>query len=131
MTDYQRHPLIADVPCNGCTACCHHSLIVLMPDHGDLAESYQTQDVISPINGKPAKALLQTPDGACIYIKDHGCAVYDHRPAICKSFDCRRFFLDFPNREERRRAIRNGQVDPKVVQAGAARVSSLKKGEVA
>jgi Fe-S-cluster containining protein len=131
MSDYQRHPLIANVPCNGCVACCHHTLIVLMPEHGDLADLYETQDVLSPLTGLPAKALKQTQDGACIYVRSHGCSIHDHRPAICKSFDCRRYFLDFATREERRRAIRNGMADPAVIRAGAARLASLKKGEVA
>lgn len=131
MSDYRRHPKVSDVPCHGCTACCRHTLIVLIPEEGDLADLYETQDVVNPVTGHPAKALLQTRDGACTYLGDHGCSIYEHRPVICKAFDCRRYFLDFHTREERRRAMRMGMVDPKVIQAGAARLSSLKKGEVA
>lgn len=131
MSEYRRHPPIADVPCHGCTSCCKRTLIVLLPEEGDLEVLYETQTVVNPLTGKDAKALLQTATGDCIYLKDHGCSVYDHRPVICKAFDCRRYFLDFHTREERRRAMRNGTVDPAVIRAGAARQSSLKKGEVA
>jgi Fe-S-cluster containining protein len=131
MSDYHHHPKVSDVPCNGCTACCRHALIVLIPEEGDLAAIYETQDVLSPLTGHPAKALLQTREGACIYLGDGGCTIYDHRPVICKAFDCRRYFLDFHTREERRRAMRTGMADPAVIRAGSTRQGSLKRGEIA
>lgn len=121
------HPKDADVPCNGCTACCRNELIVLMPE--DSAWMYDTRVVINPLDGKPARALLQTAAGACIYLGDGGCTIHDLRPAVCRAFDCRRLFVSFGSRAERRRAVREGQIDGAVLRAGQARVRTLKVGE--
>lgn len=45
----------------------------------------------------------QTPDGYCVHANEETrhCDVYEHRPAVCRRFDCRgdtRIWLDFDNR---------------------------------
>ena len=35
--------------------------------------------------------LWRRPDGACLHLSERGCTVYEQRPAICGSFDCRAF----------------------------------------
>jgi len=35
--------------------------------------------------------LRQRADGACIHLGERGCTVYEQRPAVCRSFDCRAF----------------------------------------
>jgi hypothetical protein len=127
-----KHPRPADakVPCNGCTACCKHVLIVLQPQHGDRPELYDTFDCINPIDGTPAKALKQNPDGSCAHLGDHGCMIHGHAPAICRVFDCRRYFLQFPDRPSRRRAVRVGTADPFILQAGSARLKTLELDDV-
>lgn len=125
----RKRPKDASVPCDGCTACCRRSLIVLMPEEGDAPWRYDTVEAVNPLDGRPCLAIRQTPEQACIYLGPSGCEVYDYRPAICRSFDCRRYFLDFPDRTERRRMIRNKMVDPDVIAAGQARLWSLKRGE--
>jgi Fe-S-cluster containining protein len=29
-------------------------------------------------------------DGACTHREGHFCSVYDNRPAVCRTYDCRR-----------------------------------------
>ncbi len=74
---------MGDVPCNGCTACCHGP-IVLHPSLGDDPTRYATvQDAEWGVK------LAQKPDGSCVYLKDGGCGIHERRPAICRAFDCR------------------------------------------
>jgi Fe-S-cluster containining protein len=35
--------------------------------------------------------LRRRADGACIYLGERGCTVYEQRPSVCRSFDCRAF----------------------------------------
>ena len=30
-------------------------------------------------------------NGACVHLGEWGCTVYEQRPAVCRSFDCRAF----------------------------------------
>jgi len=30
-------------------------------------------------------------DGACVHLGEQGCTVYEQRPAVCRTFDCRVF----------------------------------------
>lgn len=57
------------VPCNGCTACCEHDLIVLHPECGDVVHNYRTIEAIHPLTGEPVLALAQNADGSCVYLE--------------------------------------------------------------
>jgi Fe-S-cluster containining protein len=35
--------------------------------------------------------LQQRADGGCVHLGDRGCTIHEHRPAVCRSFDCRAF----------------------------------------
>jgi Fe-S-cluster containining protein len=35
--------------------------------------------------------LQRRADGACVHLGEWGCTVYEQRPAVCRSFDCRAF----------------------------------------
>lgn len=77
----------ASVPCNGCTACCRDQIVVLIEDDGDPAQ-WRTV----PLEGAKDESVRQLemkPDGACTYLGEHGCTIYDRRPAMCRTFDCR------------------------------------------
>jgi Fe-S-cluster containining protein len=48
-------------------------------------------------------SIRQRTDGYCVHNDDktHGCGVYQHRPAICRTYDCRtdkRIWIDFEKR---------------------------------
>lgn len=110
----------ASVPCGSCTACCRGELIVLHPEAGDKVETYETVDIIHPLNGKPAKALKMV-DGACVYLGESGCTIHDRAPTICQEFDCRKFVKMIGSRADRRRRARKSEV----VRAGIERMSTL------
>jgi Fe-S-cluster containining protein len=35
--------------------------------------------------------LQRRSDGACVHLGKQGCTVYEQRPAVCRTFDCRVF----------------------------------------
>ena len=76
---------MADVPCNGCTACCHGP-IVLQPAHGDDPSQYETVS-----DSAWGVKLAQKPDGSCHYLVPGGCSIWNRRPAVCRAFDCRTY----------------------------------------
>lgn len=115
----------ATVPCNGCNACCHHALILMLPEHGDRAELYDTQPMLDPRTMTMGLALKQKPDGTCAHLGPKGCEIYDIRPAICRTYDCRRHLLNFGDRHAQRRAVREGMLSKDVYRAGRERLPTL------
>jgi Fe-S-cluster containining protein len=95
----------AQVPCNGCRLCCTGQLVLLFPDRGDDPAAYKTTERQTPYG--PAYFLAQRPDGACVYLGAEGCTIYARRPAVCRAFDCGKWFARH-TRAERRIAIRKG-----------------------
>lgn len=65
--------------CDGCTACCAGPIYRLPED------SPQLPWITLP-DGRDC--LPTHEDGRCIYAGE-GCAVYQHRPVMCRLFDCR------------------------------------------
>lgn len=111
----------ADVPCDGCTACCKHDIIFLHPENGDKPETYETIEVFNPISKRVAPALARAENGWCIYLGPGGCTIHDRAPVICQKFDCRKFVQMLGNRADRRRAA----VGNEVVRAGVERLKTL------
>lgn len=115
-----------EVPCKGCTLCCENNdLIVLRPLQGDDPSLYETQViagndprlpvVMSDIHGPAMVALKQSADGSCIYCaKGQGCTIHDHRPIVCRTFDCANMAMQITGRGL-------GMVNDKVVQKGLER----------
>lgn len=116
----------AEVPCNGCTACCRFGLIFLRPDRGDVVEDYQTRLVVNPATDREELALARKPEGGCVYLDETGCSIHGHAPAVCAEFDCRRFYLSL-NREQRRRYATGGEVHRAVLEAGRQRLRTLEE----
>ena len=80
----------ATVPCNGCTICCHHDRIEVLPwlelpEHLAQLSTEPDPDGCSPDSLK----LKRRENGACIHLGEHGCTVYEHRPTACRVYDCR------------------------------------------
>lgn len=113
----------ANVPCDGCTACCRSDLIVLHPEHGDNPDDYQTQETLHPLYGHKVFALIKNERGHCIYLGEHGCTIHDRAPLICRKFDCRRWFKKLP-RNTRRQLSKNPE-SRAIIEAGRARLNTL------
>ena len=116
------------VPCNGCIECCRNDLLVLHPECGDDPAQYETQEAINPVTGKPCIALAHKPEGGCVYLGETGCTIHDRAPAICREFDCRKFYLklrDETTRPERRRMIKRGLISNQLLKEGQKRLHTL------
>ena len=117
-----------EVPCNGCTECCKSGQgLFLHPDQGDDLASYQVQ-VAADKAGNPVYLLATTESGACVYLGDAGCTIYDRRPLLCRSFDCRKHYLILP-RQDRDNLVRLGLSSRAVFNAGRARLKTLSTAE--
>lgn len=83
----------ADVPCEGCTACCESGYFVhVEPDEAETLRRVPTAvRVAAP--GLPAGNVVIARDtsGRCALFADGACSIYAHRPRACRVFDCRVF----------------------------------------
>jgi hypothetical protein len=80
---------VGNVPCGGCTRCCHGDAVRLLP--GDDQDRYQTAP--HPFLAG-ARMLAHAPNGDCVYLGTDaegvpGCTIHDHRPLQCREMDCR------------------------------------------
>jgi hypothetical protein len=99
----------------------------LHPEQGDDVESYQFR-VAAGRDGRNVFLLATTPEGACVYLGADGCTIYERRPLLCRSFDCRKHYLILP-REDRDNLVRLGLSSRAVFNAGRARVKTLSAAE--
>src|SRR5207247_1440115 len=77
-----------------CTMCCRGEAIFLYPEDGDNPGLYKTRQIWHPLENRPAH-MLEQRNGACIYLGEHGCTIYDKRPSTCRTYDCRRLVVKF------------------------------------
>ena len=72
--------------------CCRNDTIRLYPSKGDDVALYDVEPIFDPVAGEPALMLAHKPNGDCVYLAEVDgagrCSIYDHRPAICRAFDC-------------------------------------------
>lgn len=101
---------------------------MLHPEQGDDVESYQFQIFTDPTTGKSVFALARDEDGACVYLGPSGCTIYERRPLLCRSFDCRKHYLMLP-RLDRDNLVRLGYASRAVFNAGRARLRTLSPAE--
>jgi Fe-S-cluster containining protein len=89
-----RHEADADVPCGDCCACCSTSHFVhIAPDETDTL-AHVPVELLFPAPGMPGGHVLLGYDdrGRCPLLDDGGrCAIYEHRPLTCRTYDCRVF----------------------------------------
>jgi Fe-S-cluster containining protein len=97
--------------------------LVLHPDQGDDVGSYRTQTATAT-TGEAVFVLETTSGGACVYLGERGCTIYERRPLICRSFDCRKHYLILP-RQDRDNLVRLKLSSRAVFNAGRARLSTL------
>jgi hypothetical protein len=83
----------ADVPCNGCKACCYTHKVHVLPAR-ERPEDLRHMNIVPDPNpdtgrGETGHMLAKREDGACSHLGPDGCSIYAHRPAACREFDCR------------------------------------------
>ena len=100
---------------------------MLHPELGDDVGSYEVQ-LLPGATGNPLYLLATTAEGACVYLGDAGCTIYARRPALCRSFDCRKHYLMLP-RQDRDNLVRLKLSSRAVFNAGRARVKTLSDAE--
>ena len=81
-----------------------------------------------PDTGDPVFLLATKENGECIYLGPSGCTIYDRRPLLCRSFDCRKHYLILP-RQDRDNLVRLGLSYRAVFNAGRLRVKTLSPEE--
>jgi Fe-S-cluster containining protein len=74
--------------------------------------------------GNPVFLLATETNGQCVYLGGTGCTIYDRRPLLCRSFDCREHYLMLP-RQDRDNLVKLGLSSRAVFNAGRARLKSL------
>jgi len=86
----------ATLPCGSCVLCCtDNQAVVLHPEDCDDPRDYGTV-IEAPHPLYPDRTIYMLPhkaDGSCTFLGPFGCSIYAKRPAICRTFDCRRFAL--------------------------------------
>jgi len=106
--------------CDGCSLCCENEAIILTEQ--DDQSLYETHEIQTPMG--LLIAIKMSTDNKCIYLKSGQCSIYEIRPQICRTFDCRKFaasFLKKP-RHLRRRLLREDVVDQHMIDTGKARI---------
>lgn len=117
------------MPCNGCTECCRSNQgLYLHPEQGDDVDSYQHRVIANQATGEPVFVLATESSGQCVYLGASGCTIYDRRPLLCRSFDCRKHYLILP-RQDRDNLVKLGLSSRAVFNAGRARLKSLSDAE--
>lgn len=124
----------ASVNCGSCTACCRRELVALV--ESDQIADYPAAVEFNAEGKAHLRALIpdatgwviphQPGTGACVYLGETGCTIYDKRPAMCRVFSCVGWvesILACTTRAERRRDARTGLIDKEIWAAGVARSS--------
>lgn len=112
---------MSDVPCNSCTVCCKWQLVILMPEDQPNLDHYDFRTIDRP--GDPIRVLNTRENGECVHLGPGGCTIYENRPLICSTFDCRKQFLSMTRNE--RRKMKNQEM----WKAARARLDTLTPAE--
>jgi hypothetical protein len=108
--------------------CCRSGQgLFLHPEQGDDPGSYRTR-TLTGSGGETVFVLETTAAGACVYLGEGGCTIYERRPLICRSFDCRKHYLILP-RQDRDNLVRLKISSRAVFNAGRARLGTLSAQE--
>lgn len=114
----------AVVPCGSCHRCCtKRSVVIPLEEYGD---TYDYQTVPFPLMPE-LNMLAMNDDGSCVYLIQGKCSIYEHRPYMCKIYDCREQFSNFTKRE-REELVRRGGADKEVFRRAAIMIHLEKKG---
>jgi uncharacterized protein len=83
----------ADVPCGSCNACCRTFHQIHLRPGEKRARKRLPKDYLSVAPGLPPGYLLLgfTETGACPVLIDGRCTIYEDRPLVCRTYDCRMY----------------------------------------
>ncbi len=103
----------AEVPCDGCTACCRSAQFVhIGPAERDTL-AHIPAELVFPAPRMPRGHVVLGYDerGHCPMLVDNRCSIYAHRPRACRVYDCRVFAaadleLDEPEKSEINERVR-------------------------
>jgi len=81
----------ADVPCGSCNACCRTFHQIHLRPGEKRARKRLPKEFLSPAPGLPPGYVLlgYTEDGACPVLIGGRCTIYEDRPLVCRTYDCR------------------------------------------
>ena len=81
----------ADVPCGACNACCRTFHQIHLRPGEKRARKRLPREFLSPAPGLPPGYLLlgYTEEGACPVLVGGRCTIYEDRPLVCRTYDCR------------------------------------------
>lgn len=106
--------------CGTCTACCKSNPgIFLHPSDGDVPENFKYTMAYNPLRGELGMLVDTTDAGDCIYLGSGGCTIYDNRPAVCRSYDCRINYLSLT------RKMRDHCMPQEIIDAARARMPGM------
>ncbi len=82
-----------DVPCGECNACCRSSYFIHIKPNELETLNHIPEELLFPAPGLPEGNVLMGYDekGHCPMLREGACSIYEHRPATCRSYDCRIF----------------------------------------
>lgn len=75
---------IGEVPCNGCTRCCHRDAVRILPGEDESQYKTETHSVYPN-----HRMLAHKKNGDCYYLGEKGCTIQDTKPQLCRQMDCR------------------------------------------
>ena len=101
---------------------------MLHPEEGDDVESYRHSVAGHRGDGSPVFVLATDEKDRCVYLGPRGCTIYERRPILCRTFDCRKHYLILP-REDRDNLVRLKLSSRPVFNAGRARLKTLSDTE--
>jgi Fe-S-cluster containining protein len=83
----------AEVPCDGCTACCRSSQFVHIGPEETATLTRIPAELQFPAPGLPEGHVVLGYDerGHCPMLVDGACSIYENRPRTCRTYDCRVF----------------------------------------
>ncbi len=83
----------ADVPCGDCNACCRTSHQIHIRPGEKHARKRLPAEYLSVARSLPPGYLLLgfTDTGACPVLIDGRCTIYEDRPLVCRTYDCRMY----------------------------------------
>ncbi len=120
------HTKIDPVPCASCTACCRgNQTVALLPVFGDDPARYPPSSLHRTMySGEERIALKVQANGDCVFLRKGKCVVYDHRPAVCRNFDCRRI-VHTSTPDQRRQSVEGRVFSQEIIDAGMERHSTM------
>ncbi len=113
------------IQCGECTACCRNTMVILRDDETGYADT-----IVRVASGDQYRILQSRPNGDCVYLTNHGCSIHDHKPAMCREYDCREVYMAMivaKTRRERRADIASCGDLKAVLRAGRKQLRNTTK----